>query len=499
MDSDYVLSVTGINKSFGSVDVLKNVDFALKKGEIHGLMGENGAGKSTLIKIISGDYTRDSGEILLDGKAIVVTEPREAIDLGIRVIYQEFNIVRSLTVAENIFIGNVPRKHGALVDWKRMNSEAKKVLDSLGETISPTARVGDLSVAEQQIVEIAKALSVRPKILVMDEPTAALNDQETQQLFKLLRALRDSGVSIVYITHRFSEIYELCDRITVMRDGQTVGVMDIGDVTDEKLVQMMAGRKIENMFERRRLPRGEPVFELRDFSLKGKLDRISLTVNRGEIVVVFGLFGHGQNELCRAIFGDIPHDSGEMILNGQKLDIRTIRDACDSGIGFVTENRKTDGLIPMRSVKENITLAALMRKLCNKFKVILFGKENELAYTYFTKLNVRCSGMQQKIGSLSGGNQQKAIICRWLANDTKLLLLNMPTRGVDVGARAEIYRALENLCEQGVAIIVVSLEMPEVLGIADRIYVMHERKIVGEMDQAEATQEQLMRYAVGIV
>lgn len=499
MENDFVLSATGINKSFGNVDVLKNASFSLKRGEIHGLMGENGAGKSTLIKIISGDYTRDSGEILLEGTPIVVHEPREAIDLGIRVIYQEFNIIKPLTVAENIFIGNYPTKNGSLVDWKTMNDEARKVLDSFGESIPVTARVGDLSVAEQQVVEIAKALSVRPKILVMDEPTAALNDQETQSLFQLLNKLRDSGVSIIYITHRFSEVYELCDRVTVMRDGQTVGVMDIADVTDENLVQMMAGRKIENMFERKRFSPGEPIFEVRGLSVEGKLENINFTANRGEIVVIFGLVGAGQNELCRTIFGDIPRDSGDIVLNGKRMNIRNTRDACDNGIGFVTENRKQDGLVPMRSVKENITIAALMRKLCNKFKVILSNKENDLAHTYFTKLNVRCSGIQQKMGSLSGGNQQKTLIARWLANDTKVIILNMPTRGVDVGARAEIYRALEDLCEQGVAVVIVSLEMPEVLGIADRIYVMHERKIVGEVSYENATQEQLMRYAVGIV
>jgi len=323
-----------------------------------------------------------------------------------------------------------------------------------------------------------------------------------------LKKLKEKGVSIIYITHRFSEIYELCDRVTVMRDGETVGSLDIADVNDEKLIQMMAGRKIENMFERKKLggkppscepPLGKPLFEVRNLSVKDKLENIYLRVDKGEIVVIFGLFGAGQNELCRAIFGDIPLDGGEIFIRGEKLRIRSTKDACDKGIGFVSDNRKQDGLVPMRSVKENITLASLSRRLANRLGIVLSKKENTTAQAFSDRLKVRCSGLHQKIGSLSGGNQQKSVLCRWLVNDAKVLLLNMPTRGVDVGARSEIYRTLEDLCEQGVAVVVVSLEMPEVLGIADRIYVMHERKIVGEMTRNEATQEKLMSYAVGIL
>lgn len=499
VNNDFVLTAEGINKSFGDAHVLKNAHFSLRRGEIHGLIGENGAGKSTLIKIISGDYTRDSGTVTLDGKQVIFNSPKDAIEMGIRVIHQEINVVKPLSVAENIFLGNIPKKKNGLVDWEKLYQQTQEVLDSLGEKIPVKTKVGLLPIAEQQIVEIAKALSVSPKVLIMDEPTAALNDQETSKLFNLLRKLRDKGVSIIYITHRFSEIYELTDRITVMRDGETVATLDTRDVDDDKLVKLMVGEEKSTVFTRHIKARGEEIFSVRNLNIEGMLNDVSFHVDRGEIVVIFGLFGAGQNELCRAIFGEIKKDSGEIFINKKKVTINSVRDAIDNGIGFVSDDRKNEGIIPLQTVKENISLAALSKKLKSKLGLIKREKEKELSKKYFDALNVHCSGIEQKIGSLSGGNQQKCVIGRWLANDAKVLLLNMPTRGVDVAARSEIYRELEALSERGVAIIVISLEMPEVLSISDRIYVMHEKRIVGEIPRSEATQEKLMSYALGIV
>ncbi|MFA6008043.1 MAG: sugar ABC transporter ATP-binding protein [Candidatus Shapirobacteria bacterium] len=499
MGNGNILEARGINKSFGDSQVLKNVDFSIRKGEIHGLMGENGAGKSTLIKILSGDYSLDSGTIAFDDKAVAIQSPKIAMGLGIRVIYQEINVVKPISVAENIFLGNYPRKKNGMIDWIRLYRNAQEVLDTLGVSIPVKTKVAKLTIAEQQIIEIAKALSVRARILIMDEPTSALNDQETSKLFELLRKLRDSGVSIIYITHRFSEMYELTDRITVMRDGEIVGTRETQDVTNDALIKMMIGKDKTAMFVHRKNVNAEVIFSVKNLSVKGFVENVSFEVREGELVVIFGLFGSGQNELFRAIFGDIKKDSGEIYVRNSLMQFKSIRDACDKGIGFVSDDRKNDAIIPLRSVEENICLSAFSSKLSTKSGVVRRKQEKKIARKYFDELELHCSGIDQKIGTLSGGNQQKCVIARWLANDAKVLLLNMPTRGVDVGARSEIYRVLEELARQGVAIVIISLEMPEVLSIADKIYVMHEGKIVGELQREEATQEKLLSYALGIV
>ena len=498
MEQAYVLEARDISKSFGEAQVLKNVDFSLRAGEIHALMGENGAGKSTLIKIISGDYSKDSGTIFIEGEAAKVEDPHTAIQMGIRVIHQEINTVRPMTVAENIYLGNFPRKKNGLIDWGKLYRDASAVLEEMGEEIQVTRKLSDLSIAEQQIVEIAKALSVRPKVLIMDEPTAALNDQETDKLFELLQRLASSGVAIIYITHRFSEVYKIANRVTVMRDGEKVGTLDVTELTDEKLVKMMVGKDVAGSFQRKQLDIGEEIFTVKHLSAAGSIQDINLHVCRGEIVVIFGLFGAGQRELCRAVFGDIPLTAGEIDIKGKKVVINSVSDACNQGIGYVSDDRKAEALIPLLSVKKNITLTALWSKLRTKLGFIMRDEETRLAQANFNMLNVKCNSIDQQIGSLSGGNQQKSIICRWLANDAEVLLLNMPTRGVDVHARMEIYNTLEGLAARGVAVLVVSLEMPEVLSIADRIYVMRENRVVAEVPRAEASQELLLRYALGV-
>lgn len=493
-----VLEVKQICKSFGDVQVLKNVNFEIQKGEIHGLVGENGAGKSTIIKIISGVYSRDSGEVCLDGKSMDFRTPKDAIDAGIRVIHQEINMVSTLTVAENIFLGNYPKTPRGGIDWKRMYVEAEKVLEVLGDPIDVRMKVSKLSIAKQQMIEIAKALSVEPKVLIMDEPTAALNDQETDQLFELLESLKQKGVSIIYITHRFSEIYRLADRVTVLRDGKNIATVAVSGLDNDTLVSMMVGEDKVAKYQKKEIEKGGEVFRIEGLTVPGKLSNIELSIKKGELVVVFGLVGAGQTELCRAIFGDLPYTEGQMWLDGKQLKITSIQKACREHIGYVSDDRKNEGIIPLLSIRENVCLTAYMKKLRTRFGFVRWGLADTVARAQQERLKIKCASMSQKINVLSGGNQQKGMISRWLANDVKLLVLNMPTRGVDVGARAEIYRSLEELAEQGVAVLIISPEMPEVLSIADTVYVMHEGRITGRLSREDATQEALMKLALEI-
>lgn len=494
MGSSFTLETKEICKSFGEAQVLKGVNFTLKQGEIHALMGENGAGKSTLIKIICGDYSKDSGEIFMDGKPVSFSKTADSIHAGIRVIHQEINIVKTISVAENIFLGHPILKKSGMIDWDEMNKQAQKILDELGVHIAATTISGKLSIAEQQIVEIAKAISVEPKILIMDEPTAALNDQETQTLFNLLLEMKKRGVSIIYITHRFSELY-IVDRVTVLRDGISVKTLDIKDVTDDLLIKYMIGEEGNATFIRRQHEVGDTIFRVEHLSSEGAFDDINIDIRKGELVTIFGLFGAGQTELCRALFGDFPISSGKIYLNEKQLAYKNVAEACKSGIGYVSDDRKIDGIIPMLSVKENMISAAMKDKF-SKHGIIKDRESTNVAQKLFDKLKVKCQGIGQALGSLSGGNQQKVMICRWLANESKMIILNLPTRGVDVGARAEIYRTLEDLAEAGVGILMVSLEMSEVLCVSDRIYVMQEGKISAEYSREEATQEKLLRSAI---
>lgn len=492
-----VLEVKNIHKDFGGVRVLKGVNFNIQKGEIHALVGENGAGKSTLIKIISGVYTKDSGLVLLEGEEKTFTNPKDAMDAGIRVIHQEINMVQTLTVAENIFLGNYPTKKG-VVDWKELYKNARKVMEILGDSIDVEQIVAKVSIAEQQMIEIAKAVSVEPKVLIMDEPTAALNDQETESLFELLESLKKKGVSIIYITHRFSEIRRLADRATVLRDGESVATLSRAEINDDLLVKLMVGEGKAARYVKRETKKGGEIFRIEGLTAQGSLENINLSIRRGEIAVVFGLIGAGQTELCKVIFGDLPHTDGKMWLDGKEIHINSIKDACREGIGYVSDDRKNEGIIPLLSVQENICISSYPGKLSNKLGIIKEKAAKQTARLYCGRLHVKSSGLGQRIGSLSGGNQQKAMICRWLANDVKLLILNMPTRGVDVGARTEIYRTLEDLVDQGVAVLAISPEMQEVLALADMVYVMHEGRIAGKAEGKDATQEKLMKLALGI-
>ena len=490
-----IIAARNINKSFGTAHVLRDVSFDLRPGEIHGLLGENGAGKSTLIKIMSGDYAMDSGELLFEDNPVVIRTPADSLALGVRVIYQEFNLAKPLTIAENIWIGNFPRKKSGLLDWKEMNRRAQALLAEMGVNIDVSKRVSEISVAEQQLVEIAKALSKEARVLIMDEPTAALSDQEIYKLFDIIRGLRDKGIAVIFITHRLSEQFALSDRITVLRDGQTVGTVDIGDANDDILVKMMVGRDLADLYPRHRKKPGEIIFEANGLHVNDRIKDISFNIRKGEIVSFFGLMGAGQEEICKAIIGDTPLLGGQMQLHGEELKVENLRRTNAKGLWYVSNDRKEEGLIPIMNLRGNVTLAAI-KKLAALGIFTKKKAEQEVTANWIERLSIRCNTQRQLIASLSGGNQQKAMIARWLSNDIKLLILNMPTRGVDVGAKVEIYGLLEELAEEGIAVLVFSQELPEVLGISDRIYVLCEGEVIAEVPVEEADQDILMKHAV---
>lgn len=493
------LAVENISKSFGGTQALRSVNFDLRQGEIHALLGENGAGKSTLIKILAGDYSADEGTIYSNGERVELNTPTDSRILGIRVIYQEFNLIPSLSVAENINLGAYPQ--GSLpwsIDWRMMRQRAASVLGQLGEKINPATQVSKLSVAQQQIVEISKALLSEPTVLIMDEPTSALNDHETERLFRLLGTLKERGVSIIYISHRLGELFRLADRVTVLRDGQTVKTVERNEMEHGQLVQMMVGRDVKDMYPRTVTPIQDVVLAVDRLCLESYVHDVSFQVRRGEIVAIYGLVGAGQTNLAEALFGARSIVSGTVLLDGQPIRFNSTSEARAAGIGLVPDDRKGAGLVTQMGVRENLTLSSLPR--FTKYGGVIDRKEEQIAADkWVNRLSIRCSGLGQKIQFLSGGNQQKVVIARWLVNESKVLVLNQPTRGVDVGAKVEIYHTLEELCKQGLGILMISLELPEVMGLADTVYVMSEGTFTGgpfyRMDGY--SKEELMRCAVG--
>lgn len=491
------LRMEGIGKSFPGVRALDDVSFEVRPGEVHALMGENGAGKSTLMKILAGAYQADSGRILLDGQPVTLDTPQRAMEMGINIIYQEFNLVPQLSVAENIYLGREPR--GALpgwVDFRTMREDAQRVMDNLGATIDVRTPVSRLSVAMQQMVEIAKATSRKSRIIAMDEPSATLTDHELQNLYRLIRKLRDEGVSIIYISHRMDEVFAISDRITVLRDGHTVGTKDCGEVTSDELIKMMVGRTLEDNFPKVPAPQGRPLLEVQGLTRRGVIEDISFTVHAGEVVALAGLVGSGRTEIARCLFGADSYDSGEIRLEGQKLTLHSPQDAIRAGIGLVTEDRKGQGLVLDLAVRENTTLAALPSLTPMGF--IQSKREVAVSNEYVKSLGVRTPSIEQRVKNLSGGNQQKVVLSKWLLTNSKVLILDEPTRGIDVGAKVEIYQLMNRLAAQGVGLLMISSELPEVLGMADRILVMRQGRVVGEMSRAEATQEKIGELAVGV-
>lgn len=493
-----VLEMRGISKSFHGVPALQNVNLTIYPGEVHALMGENGAGKSTLMKILAGAHTADAGEILINGQPLAITDPAVARRAGITLIYQELNVAPNLTVTENMFMGNELRR-GQFLDRDRMEREAERVLRSLGASFAPTDQVGRLAIAEQQQVEIARALKDNSRVLVMDEPTAALSDRETERLFEVIRALRRDGIAIIYISHRMEEVYALADRISVLRDGQYVGSLTRNEISPDRLVQMMVGRPMQDFYEhQRQLTPGPVVLEVRGLTDGRKIQPASFELHAGEVVGLAGLVGAGRTELSRLIFGADPKAGGEIWLNGKRLDIHSPSDAIAAGIGYVPEDRKDQGLFLEMSARKNIALNTLREDA--RAGVINWGAIGKLANEAVENFNIRLANLEIRAVDLSGGNQQKLLLARWLAIKPRVLLLDEPTRGVDIGAKSEIYRIISDLAAQGVAILMVSSELPEVIGMSDRVLVMREGRLVGEVGGStgrEITQENIMSYATG--
>jgi ribose transport system ATP-binding protein len=490
------IEMKGIKKSFHQHVVLDGVDFEVRSGEVHALMGENGAGKSTLMKILTGIYERDAGTVLVNGKEVHYRHPKEAEQDGISVIHQELNIIPTLTVAENMFLGREQTLgRTGIVRSKDMAEQAKVYLQKLGIEISPNEIAGNLSVGKQQIVEIARALSTDAKCLIMDEPTAALTDREIQTLFEVIHTLKQQGVAIVYISHRMEEIFTICDRISVLRDGQFIGTKKIPETNFDEIVHMMVGRQIGERFPKRKKQIGEERLRVERLTHKGVFENISFSVRAGEILGVSGLMGAGRTEIMEAIFGARKAHEGTIYIDNKPVTIKSPRQAIKHGIAFITEDRKSKGLVLNMSVRENLTLPK-SEQLAN-LGVIQTKKEKDLVQSLIDRLKIKTASPELQVKALSGGNQQKVVFGKWLAMGPRILILDEPTRGVDVGAKKEIYEIMNELTAQGVAIIMVSSELPEVLGMSDRIMVIHEGKVTAIFDNENVDQEMIMRAATG--
>lgn len=491
---DVILTMKGIDKSFPGVHALDHVDLEVRKGEVHALMGENGAGKSTLMKVLTGIYTKDEGTITYEGREVEFSNPRAAQDAGIVIVHQELNMLGHLTVAQNIFIGR-EIMNGKLIDDKKMNEEARKLFEQLGIDIDPKETMSRLTVGKQQMCEIAKAISHEAKVIIFDEPSAALTEAEIEELFKIIRDLRDKQMGIVYISHRMDEIKVITDRVTVMRDGGYVGTLITKDCTKDDIINMMVGRVIyEDPKTESAVPKDAPIVLKVDHLNAGRMVRdVSFELRKGEILGFSGLMGAGRTETARALFGADPKESGDIYINGQKVDIKTPQDAVKCGIGYLSEDRKRYGIVVDKTVAENSTMASLESFMSGMF--IDKKKENQVAQQYVDTLKTKTPGVDQLVVNLSGGNQQKVVIAKWLVRNCDILIFDEPTRGIDVGAKSEIYQLMNELVAEGKSIIMISSEMTEILRMSDRIVVMCEGRKTGELDIAEATQERVMHAA----
>jgi len=484
-----------ISKSFPGVQALDGVNLTIRPGEVLGLVGENGAGKSTLIKILCGAHHADEGEIFIRGTKVSIRSPQDATALGIVTIYQELCLFPNMTVAENILISRIPKRQRVpLVNWPRLRGEARAALDMIGARFDPLVRVGDLSVAGQQMVEIARAASSDARIIVMDEPTSALSEHEVKALFQIIGTLKKKGVAIIFITHRLEEVFQVADRITVLRDGKHVGDLNATDATKEIVVRMMVGRALD-LFPKQAAPIGEEVIRVEGLSRKGVFSEISFSVKKGEILGIAGLMGAGRTEIARAIFGIDTRDSGKVSIDGRNVVINTPLDAIRNGLGLVPEDRKLQALILSMAVRENITLAHLTDFARGGF--VNKVAERKSAGRHVAELDIRTPSIEQKVANLSGGNQQKVVIAKWLGVKPKVLILDEPTRGIDVGAKAAIHALMCKLAAGGVGIIMISSELPEIMAMSDRIIVLHEGQITARLSREEATQDRIMMAATG--
>lgn len=488
MDNNYILTLKNITKEFPGVKALDDVTINIERGTIHGLVGENGAGKSTLIKVLAGIYQPNKGEIILDGKPCRFNSPIEARRAGISVVHQEIKLAEPLSVAENMFLGNVQLKNG-LADWKGMRRRAREIVEDLGMDIDINAQVSSLTVAKKQIVEIMHAINNNSRILIMDEPSAVLTDRELEVMFRIVKQLRDKGITIIYISHRLDEIFGLCSNVSVLRDGRHIDTIPVASIDRQGLINMMVGREMGQEYPKEVGNVGGTILEVKNLS-RGILQDISFEVKSGEVFGISGLVGAGRTELARAILGIDKPESGEVYVRGKKVHYRTFADAIRDGLGLIPEDRKLQGLVQIMSVKRNTTLVNMKRVL--RAGVISSSLEEKLSKEYADKLHVVTPSMETEVQYLSGGNQQKVVIAKWLFQNSEILFLDEPTRGIDVGAKVEIYRLINRMAKEGKTIIMISSEMPELLGMCDRIMVMHEGHKMGELNAAEATQEKIM-------
>jgi inositol transport system ATP-binding protein len=494
--ADDLLSANGVHKAFPGVVALDDASFTLRKGTVHALVGENGAGKSTLMKILAGIYQPDSGEICLNGKKVQMTSPRDALEKGVAMIHQELNLMPSMTVAENIWIRREPRNRLGFIDHRKMNRHTTDLLSKLNINLPPEIEVRHLSVANRQMVEIAKAVSYESNVLIMDEPTSALTEREASHLFEIIRDLRSQGKGIVYISHKMNEIFQIADDVSVFRDGKYIATHAARDITRDNIIQMMVGREVSQMFPKEDATPGEIVLSVKDLSLEGVFDNISFELRAGEILGLAGLLGSGRSNVAETLFGVTPASSGEIRIGGQAVSIGSPTQAIRLGMAFLTEDRKDSGCMLALDVLENMQIAVLQ----NNYTKIGFVRSKSLESAcgeMRLKLRVKTPGLHTRIETLSGGNQQKVLIGRWLLTNPKILILDEPTRGIDVGAKAEIHALISSLAKAGAAVILISSEMPEVLGMSDRILVMHEGRATGILDRKDATQVRIMELASG--
>ena len=494
MSDDVILKMEHIRKEFLGVVALDDIDFELRAGRCHVLLGENGAGKSTLVKILSGAYQKTAGKIFLYGKETNIRNPKHAQQSGISIIYQELNLVPHLSAAENIFLGREPMLAAGVIDRRTLVEKSRQILSDLGVNIDVRRPVKQLGVAQQQMVEVAKALSLDAKILIMDEPTSALTQREIDELFATIRRLKSKGVSIIYISHRLEELFEIGDRVTVLRDGKFIETVDIKGTNKSELIRLMVNRELTEQFPKKKAEIGEEVLRAEGITRKGVLDDVSFSLYRGEVLGIAGLMGAGRTELARAIFGVDKLDSGKIYIRGEPKKVKSPRSAINLGMGFLTEDRKSQGLVLGLSVKENICLSSIQR--FSKLGAMDVKAENEAANRYIADLSIKTSGLNQKVMFLSGGNQQKVVMSKWLSSQADILIFDEPTRGIDVGSKVQIYELMNRLTERGESIIMISSELPEILGMSDRILVMHRGAITARFGVAEATQEKILAKAV---
>lgn len=494
MDATTFFEINQITKTFPGVRALDSVSFSISSGEVRALVGENGAGKSTLMKILNGNYTKDSGKIFIRGEEVDITSPVIAAQYGISIIFQELNLIDSLTVAENIFLGRLGKKKTSIIKWDEINARTKKLFNDLNFEIDPRVEVGTLSIAQKQMVEIARALSFNSSLILMDEPSATLTNNELASLFSIVRDLKKKGVSVIYISHRLEEIYEICDSVTIMRDGCIIDTKPIGEITKDEIISKMVGRSVDDEFPVREHGIGEVVLKVSNLSRRDRDQNIEFELHRGEVLGFAGLVGSGRTEIMRALYGLDYVDTIELEVFGEQKSFRIPRDAQNAGIGFITEDRKEEGLIIDFTVRENIIVAEMKKILKNH--VLNTSKATDIANKFIELLRIRTPSSDQKVENLSGGNQQKIVIAKWLNADSEIIIMDEPTRGIDVGAKHEIYQLINKMVSEGKAIILISSELPEVLALSDRILVMKGDKIVKQLSGKDMTAIQVMKYAL---